>query len=103
MCKLRTKFPSRIDPCPKRMTAQGFVAKTPAKAKTDSAGSPITLRFKGIILQLNVPVRPNREYLHPHSFVILRPDNPDYTARDTMAARFMPPSGALKDKCIQTH
>jgi hypothetical protein len=31
------------------------------------------------------------------------PGNPDYTARDTMAARFMPPSGAVKDKRIQTH
>jgi hypothetical protein len=31
------QVPSRIDPCPKRMTAQDFVTKTPAKAKVDSA------------------------------------------------------------------
>jgi hypothetical protein len=60
-------------------------------------------QHKGIILQLKTPMRPKPKSLHPHSFVILRPGNPDYTARDTMAAHFMPSSGALKDKCIQTH
>jgi len=85
------------------MTAQDFVAKTPAKAKTDSAEAARRPAFKGIILQASPTSGPKPESLQPHSFVILWPDNPDYTARDTMAARFMPPSGALKDKCIQTH
>jgi hypothetical protein len=85
------------------MTAQHFVAKMPAKAKTDSAEiarRPAVLRyyFTG---WPHIP--PKSKSLHPHSFVILQQGNPDYTARDTMAARFMPPSGALKDKCIQTH
>jgi hypothetical protein len=85
------------------MTAQDFVAKMPAKAKPDSAKTAAIRQLKGIILQASPTFDPNPESLTPHSFVILRPGNPDYTARDTMAARFMPPSGALKDKCIQTH
>jgi hypothetical protein len=76
--------------------------KQTAKAKTDSAQTARARRSTGIILQAI------RQYaqissLHSHPFVILWPDNPDYTARDVMAARVMSPFGALKDKCIQTH
>jgi hypothetical protein len=85
------------------MTAQDFVAKTTAKAKPDSAEIICYSAVYGIILQAIPQYCPRPESLHPHSFVILRQGNPDYTARDKMAARFMPPSGALKDKCIQTH
>jgi hypothetical protein len=85
------------------MTAQDFVTKMPAKAKPDSAEIDRSSPFRGIILQANPHSRLKPESLHPHSFVILQPGNPDYTARDIMAARFMPPFGALKDKCIQTH
>jgi hypothetical protein len=34
--QLPHQVPSRIDPCPKRMAAQDFVAKTPLKAKAIS-------------------------------------------------------------------
>jgi hypothetical protein len=103
MCKSRTKFQPRINPCLKRMTAQDFVTKTPDKAKTDSAETAsrsTVYRYYFTGYPANMP---KPESLHSHPFVILRPDNPDYTARDVMAARLMPPFGALKDKCIQTH
>jgi hypothetical protein len=85
------------------MAAQGFVAKTSAEAKVDSAETTRVRRSKGIILQDSAPTTPEAWCLRPHSFVILRPANPDYTARDMVAARFMPPYRGLKDKCIQTH
>jgi hypothetical protein len=85
------------------MTALGFVTKTTAKAKTDSAETARLQPFAGIILQASLPILPKPKSLHPHSFVILRPDNPDYTARDVMAARVDATFGGPKDKCIQTH
>ena len=50
MCKSRTKF-RPVYPCPKRMAAQDFVAKTSAKAKADSAETARVRPSIGIMLQ----------------------------------------------------
>jgi hypothetical protein len=62
------------------MAVQAFVAKTPAKAKPDSAETVRVRRYIGIILQVTPQLRLTPGPLQPHSFVILRPANPDYTS-----------------------
>jgi hypothetical protein len=62
------------------MAAQDFVAKTSAKAKADSAETAGVRPPIGIILQDAPQLRPDAWSLQPHSFVILRLANPDYTS-----------------------
>ena len=66
------------------------------KAKTDSAETARCSTVNRYYFTGNPSICPKPESLHSHPFVILRPDNPDYTARDVIAARVVPLSVPLK-------
>ena len=97
------QVPSRLDPCPKRMTVQDFVAKTPPKQRQIQPKLPAASQYTGIILQAI------RQYAQIKVFALSPVRH--FTARQSRlyspgrngSARHVTPFGALKDKCIQTH
>ena len=80
MCNIRTIS----IPCPTRMGALGgLVAKIPGKAKTDLASIALLVSAEGVLIPLAYEARRGPE---THPFVTLPAINPDYTARDMIAA-----------------
>jgi hypothetical protein len=90
------QVPSRIDPCLKRMTVQDFVAKTSAKAKTDSA------RLNGlqVLFYRQAPNMPKSVRSPVRHFTARQ--SRLYSPTRIGSARYAT-FGACKDKCIQTH
>jgi hypothetical protein len=102
MCKSRTKSrPASIHA--QAHDGSGLCGKNPRQSKDRFSQNCPSLDDQQVLFYRQFVNMLKSRSLHSHPFVILRPDNPDYTARDVMAARVMSPFGALKDKCIQTH